>query len=307
MSRRSILVIGSANIDLVARASRCPRPGESLIAHGFATVPGGKGANQAVAAARLGARVTFAGCVGDDVFAGELRRSLSAEGIDITRLKAAPGVPTGTALITVGDDGQNAITVFPGANFELRPADVMALETQIREADVMMLQLEIPLDTIEIALSLARRCGTLTVLDAGPAQAVPDSLLRLSDVLSPNETEAHALTGRNVALPGEREAAAQALLATGARDVVFKLGGEGSHHFARSSAHYAAPYRIEPLDTTAAGDAFTAALALRWGTAPVNEVLCFANGAGALAATRHGAQPSMPTLQEVEDFITAPR
>ncbi len=302
---KRILVIGSANIDLVTRVPRCPRAGESLIGSSFATITGGKGANQAVAAARLGAAVAFAGCVGADGF-GELQRAaLRAEGIDLAHLKLHPTVPTGTAVIMVGDDGQNSIVVTPGANFEVSTGDIEAMTGAIAEADVVLLQLEIPLEAVAAALRVARRSGTLSILDAGPAQKVPGEILALTDVVSPNETEAFALTGIEVVDPASREAAARALMAAGAREVVLKLGAAGSMHFGADGGTLVGPFAVDAVDTTAAGDAYTAALALNWGSGPVSEVLRFANAVGALAATRHGAQPSMPTKTEVQAFLEA--
>ena len=303
MPARKILVIGSANIDLVSRAPRCPRPGESLIGSSFATITGGKGANQAVAAARLGAEVRFVGCVGADAFAQMQRESLGAEGIDLSHLKTDVSAPTGVAVITVGDDGQNSIVVTPGANFALRPEDIAQLEGPMREADVVLLQLEVPLDTVAAALRLARACGTFSILDAGPAQAVPAEIIALADLVSPNETEAHALTGIEVNSADSATHAAEALLRMGTAHAVMKLGAAGSAYYTHDAAVIAAPFQVGAVDTTAAGDAFTAALALRWGCAPIEEILRFANATGALATTRAGAQPSMPTLDEVEIFL----
>lgn len=302
MTPRNILVIGSANIDLVTRVPHCPRPGESLIGSSFATITGGKGANQAVAAARLGAKVAFAGCVGNDAFAQMQRASLSAEGIDLTHLKTHPDAPTGTAIITVADDGQNSIVVTPGANYGIIPDDIAVLEPAMRAADVVLLQLEIPMESVAAALRLARACGTLSILDAGPATTVAPELLALADIVSPNETEAEALTGINVAHAGA-QAAAEHLRGLGVPHVVMKLGAQGSLYVAEDAQIAAPPFAVQAVDTTAAGDAFTAALALRWGTAPAAEVLRFANATGALATTRHGAQPSMPALSDVLLFL----
>lgn len=302
MSRR-ILVIGSANIDLVARVSHCPKPGESLIGSSFATITGGKGANQAVAAARLGAQVTFAGCVGADAFGEMQRRGLAAEGIDVSALKKHPADPTGTAIILVGDDGQNSIIVTPGANYGITPGDIACLEDRMRASDIVMLQLEIPLETTTAALQLARRCGVTSILDAGPAQYVPAEVLALADVVSPNETEAHALTGIAPEDSATQQAVAGALLGQGVQHVVLKLGAAGARAISREEDHIAAAFPVWPVDTTAAGDAFTAALALQWGRGHITEVLRFANATGALATTRHGAQPSLPKLDEVLDFL----
>ena len=302
MNEAKIVVVGSANIDLVMRVPRVPKPGESLIGHSFATITGGKGANQAVAAARLGASVRFAGCVGNDAFGELQRQSLSAAGVDVTYLKMHETEPTGTAVILVADEGQNSIVVTPSANYGLLPEDIAALTPLFAEADAVLLQLEIPLETVEAALDLARRCGTRSILDAGPAQKVSKALLAKADIVSPNETEAEAMTGIPVTTIENAREAAQALLEMGALEVVIKLGAKGSLYVGQDEIH-TRPFPVAPVDTTAAGDAFTAALAVVWDCAPRTEALRFANAAGALATTVPGAQPSMPTRAAVEAFL----
>jgi ribokinase len=305
MNMPRIMVVGSANIDLVTRVPRIPRPGESVIGHSFATVTGGKGANQAVAAGRLGAAVRFVGCVGQDGCGDLQRQSLRAAQVDVTYLQVHPSEPTGTAVILVSDEGQNSIVVTPSANFGLMPGDIEALEPVFRQTDVVLLQLEVPLETVEAALELARRCGVLSILDAGPAQRVPASLVSKADVVSPNETEAEAMTGIAVnSLEGAREAAA-CFLQMGARHAVMKLGANGSLYVGDGEV-YAPPFPVTPVDTTAAGDAFTAALGVAWGRLPIQETLRFANATGALATTIAGAQPSMPTRAAVETFLQQP-
>ncbi|HOZ46368.1 MAG TPA: ribokinase [Candidatus Hydrogenedentes bacterium] len=302
MTASRILVIGSANIDLVAHAPHCVRPGESLIGRAFETVCGGKGANQAVAAARLGASTYFAGCVGNDAFGEMQRRSLAEAGVDVSHLKSHPNKPTGTALICVADDGQNSIVVVPSANLELRPADIDAVGALFAEMDAVLLQLEIPLDTVQAALDMARRYGVVSILDAGPAQAVPEAIVRAADVVSPNETEAEAMTGITVDSIEHAREAAEALSDLGAREVVIKLGAQGALYHGHETFHVPA-FRVSPVDTTAAGDAFTAALALNWRSLPRREALRVANAVGALATTAAGAQPSMPTRDAVERFL----
>ncbi len=302
MSKPNIVVVGSANIDLITRVSRSPKPGESLIGHSFATVTGGKGANQAVAAARLGGAVHFVGCVGDDAFGAQQRESLSAAGVDVSHVLTHPDEPTGTAVILVADEGQNSIVVTPSANFGLRPEHVEALEALFAKADAVLLQLEIPMETVEAALDLARRTETRSVLDAGPAQKVPQEIVAKADIVSPNETEAEAMTGTVVQTLDDAKAAARQLLDWGAAYAVMKLGAQGSLCVERGACH-APPFAVTPVDTTAAGDAFTAALALEWKRRPCREVLRFANAAGALATTVAGAQPSMPTREAVEKFL----
>lgn len=302
MAKAKIVVVGSANIDLVTRVPRSPKPGESLIGHSFMTVTGGKGANQAVAAARLGAQVYFAGCVGNDAFGAQQRDCLRADGIDLRYLKTHPSEATGTAIILVADEGQNSIVVTPAANYGLLPEDIAGMEALFREADAVLLQLEIPLETVEAALDMARRCGVLSVLDAGPAQPLPPDLIAKADIVSPNETEAEALTGIRVDSVEDAERAAERLLAMGARHAVMKLGAHGSLYLGEGRVFMPA-FQVHAVDTTAAGDAFTAALAVAWKEQPVRQALRFANAAGALAATVAGAQPSMPAREDVESFF----
>ena len=302
MGEASILVVGSANIDLVAQAPRCPKAGESLIGSSFRTVCGGKGANQAVAAARLGAATWFAGCVGADAFGEMQRAALSEAGVDVTYLKTDPVEPTGTALICVADSGQNSIVVVPSANGGMRPADVEALRPLMAGLDAVVLQLEIPIETVEATLELARSCGVVSILDAGPAQPIGEDLLRKADVVSPNETEAEAMTGITVTTPDDAKEAAARLVDMGAREAVMKLGRAGALYFG-DDCFLEPAFSVTAVDTTAAGDAFTAALALHWRTRPHRDAIRFANATGALATTVAGAQPSMPTREAVDAFL----
>lgn len=301
-SEPKILVIGSANIDLVTRVPRCPKPGESLIGSSFQTVPGGKGSNQAVAAARLGAETWFAGCVGNDAFGQLQRDTLSAAGVRIEHMKVHDTEPTGTAVILVAEEGQNSIVVAPSANLQFTAEDVYALEPLIQQVDAIVLQLEIDLGGVTAALELARKHGVLSVLDAGPAQQVDDSIIANADLVSPNETEAETLTGIRIATIDGAEAAAQALIERGAREVVIKLGAQGALYRGTHTFHVRA-FPVDAVDTTAAGDAFTAALAMKWNRTSHEEALRFATAAGALATTVAGAQPSMPTRDAVERLI----
>lgn len=304
MERPKIVVVGSANMDLVTRVPRCPRPGETLLGTTFQTVPGGKGANQAVAAARLGAETTFVGCVGADAFGDALRAGLEAEGIDVSHVKVHPEKASGTATILVGEDGQNTIVVAPSANHELTPDDIEPLSPLFEKADAVLVQLEIPLGTVLAALSLAKRWGVLAILDAGPAQKVSAEILGKASIVSPNETEAEAITGIAIRTMADAEAAAEKLMELGAAEVVLKLGSSGTYYGGEIENLYVPAFDITAVDTTAAGDAFTAALAVAWGRMPMKDALRFANATGALAATVAGAQPSMPTRAAVEAFIT---
>jgi ribokinase len=302
MDRPTVLVVGSANVDLVTTVARCPKAGETLIGTSFKTVAGGKGANQAVAAARLGAHTFFAGCVGNDAF-GEMQRStLSEAGVDTTHLKTHPSEPTGTAIIFVADTGQNSIVVVPSANYGITPADVRALRPLFEKLDCVLLQLEIPLETVEATLDLAREAKVLSILDAGPAQRVPAEIIHKADIISPNETEAEAMTGLSVQSLDDAHSVAERLREMGARDVVLKLGENGCLYVGEECVH-APAFTVATVDTTAAGDAFTAALGCVWMRLPRREALRYANAAGALATTVAGAQPSMPTAAAVEAFL----
>jgi len=297
-----VAVVGSLNMDLVARAPRLPRPGETLAARAFAQVAGGKGGNQAVAAARLGARVAMVGCVGADPNGERLRAGLVAEGIDCAALETAAHAPTGVALIVVDDASQNAIVVVAGSNGEVTPDTVARHEAVLAHADVVVCQLETPADAVRAALAAARRLGRTTILNPAPAAGpLPDDWLPLVDWLVPNELEAAALTGLAVTSPGEALLAADALRAAGANNVLVTLGAQGVCVLSgdEPAAHWPVP-PVAAVDTTAAGDTFIGGLAaqLAAGVAP-HAAIRFAQRAAALSVTRAGAQPSIPTLAEM--------
>jgi len=299
----TIIVAGSVNMDLVVRANRMPKEGESLIGSDFTTVPGGKGANQAVAAARLGSATHFVGRVGSDVFGTSLRENLASCGVNTDHLIEDDG-PSGVAMIIVNEAGQNSIVVALGANGEVRPEDLSQAAELFGNADFLLAQLEIPLETVEAALDMARAAGVRSVLDAGPPSKLPLDLLRKADIVSPNETETAALTGVEVVDLSTAREAANKLLDGGVETVVLKLGEQGSFVATRDLEEHVPAFRVDVVDTTAAGDAFTAALAVAMadGDDLVGAVR-FANAAGAVAVTRFGAQPSMPTRDEVNEFV----
>ncbi len=305
MIARKILVVGSANIDLVARVSRIPRPGETLMGSSFTTVCGGKGANQAMAAARLGASVAFLGCVGSDGFAEQQRASLGAAGVNLNYLKSVDHEPTGTAIIEVSDAGENSIVVIPGANFALTPDDLYARRAAFEEADVVLLQLEVPVETVEVALDLAKSYGVLSILDIGSDQPITPAVLGKASVISPNESEAERITGLAVSNADEAHRAARALLDYGANHVVMKLGSTGSRYMGGTSDEFVPAFKVDSVDTTAAGDAFTAALAVAWNEGDIPGMLRYANAVGALTTTIAGAQPSLPDGAVVAEFLLA--
>ena len=302
----TLLVVGSLNMDLVVRAPRVPGPGQTLVGHGFQTIPGGKGANQAVASARLGAKTFMIGRAGGDDFGKALLANLKASGVLTDFLRVDSSESSGIAVIIVDDSGENSIVVAPGANGKVTPKDVCAAQAAWDKASHVVMQLEIPLDAVEAALDMAREKGVTSILDAGPAMKVPMSLLRKADLLSPNESETEALLGCKVTDIASAKEAAKRFLDEGARTIVLKLGDQGCLVATESSLTHIPAYPVKAIDTTAAGDAFTAALAvsLAEGKALLDAAR-FANAVGALAVATFGAQPSMPTREKVEAFLAS--
>ena len=296
-----VTVVGSLNMDLVVRAARLPLPGETLSGSSFMTAPGGKGGNQAVAAARLGARVTMIGRVGADAYGQQLKSGLEAEGIDCSGVAVCQGIPTGVALIVVDDSSQNAIVVVPGSNGELTEADLLRNRAAVAAADVVLCQLEVPNATIKATLDLARQLGKLVLLNPAPVCGpLPPEWLAAADYLIPNELEAAALTGLPTSSVDDALLAGRALCEQGARNVIITLGARGIVAVSVDSAvHYPAS-AVDAIDTTAAGDTFLGGLAaaLSWNWA-LPEAIRFGQEAATLSVTRAGAQPSIPYLNEV--------
>lgn len=300
-----VTVVGSLNMDLVIRAPKLPEAGETVLGGTFATFPGGKGANQAVAAARLGASVAMVGRIGDDAFGRQLRDGLAREGIDLSHLRTDASAATGVALITVDAAGRNTVMVASGANMRLTTGDVDAARDLIAASRVLLLQLEVPLDVVRHAAEMARAAGCRVVLDPAPApsQPLPDELYRAIAVLNPNEVEAKALTGVRVSGEADARRAAEALLARGCGAAVIKLGERGAYLAAGRRREAVPALRVQAVDTTAAGDAFAAAMGVA--LAEGQDLLAavrFANAVGAFSVTRMGAQPSMPTRAELREF-----
>jgi len=299
-----ITVVGSLNMDLVARTPRIPEPGETIIGHDFHIVPGGKGANQAIAAARLGAQVTMVGCVGQDDFATALLDNLQMAGVEQAYVRQEAETATGVALIEVDDSGQNSIVVAAGANMRLSPADIVAAEAAISQADLLLLQLESPVDSITRAAEMAHGHQVTVILNPAPAQPVPEALLSCVDILVPNESETALLTGLPVNNPAEIDAAAARLQMLGPATVILTLGAHGAFLAqAGSTTHYPA-FAVSPVDTTAAGDAFLGGLAVALAEGrPLAEAIRWGNAAGALATTQLGAQPSLPDRRALEALL----
>ena len=271
-----VCVVGSANLDLVATAARAPAPGETVLGRSYAEHAGGKGLNQAVAAARSGAATAFLGALGTDDAAARLRAVLEHDGIDHAGVRVVDGLPSGRALITVGDDGENSIVVVAGANGAV-------VVDSIPPARVVLAQLEIPLDTIIEAFRLARRSGATTVLNPAPAAELPDELVELTDIVIPNQHEVTLLGGP------------EHLLERGPTTVIVTLGGDGARWFSPTGATAIPPLQVDPVDTTGAGDAFCGAFCARLAAGdPIDIALTWATAAGALATTVPGAVPSLP-------------
>lgn len=300
-----IAVVGSINMDLVVRASHVPQPGETVLGREFSTIPGGKGANQAIAVRRLGQACTLIGRVGDDDFGQRLLTKLQANHIDIEPVVVTEGTPTGVAMIVVDEQGENSICVAPGANTRVTPEDLDAAEEYLSDVQVCVLQLELPIETIVHAIAICRRLGIETILDPAPASADLPAGLFDADIITPNSGEAEMITGEPVATHARQaKAVAAALVQRGAQRVVLKLGSAGALVFDGSRFEQILGHRIQPVDTTAAGDAFTGALAVaRARGRSLLDAARFANAAGAAACLRFGAQPSMPTPAEVERLL----
>lgn len=299
-----VLVVGSLNMDLRIRTPRLPAPGETLTGSGFDTDGGGKGANQAVAAARQGARVAMLGAVGQDAHGAALLAALQADGIDTHAVEHIAGTPSGTAAILLMPDGENSIVVIPGANHALTPERVRAQADRLRQARVVVAQLECPLDAVAEALAIAREAGAVTVLNAAPVQPLGEALLGQLDWLVVNEIEAAALAGVPVPGPAEARAVAEQLRRRGPRQVLVTLGAEGLV-LAGPEGTLALPApRVQAIDTTGAGDTVVGALAAALAAGrPLREALTRAQAAAALAVTRLGTQSAMPTAAEVDHLV----
>jgi ribokinase len=299
----SVVVIGSLNMDIVVEADRPPQMGETVAGNHVHFIPGGKGANQAVASARLGAKTTMIGAVGNDAFGAELRGALQREGIDVRAVKTVQDIPTGVASILLSQ-GDNQIVVVAGANGHCEPQDIDRQIETIKQADVVLLQLEIPLETVAHAAATAKRLGKTVVLNPAPARPLPDELLQNVDVIIPNESELYLLAGTREG--SDLEAAMQCLLDKGVQAVITTLGAEGAAYLQRGQQlGRVASHKVTVVDTTGAGDAFNAGFAFAYASGQnVGEAVAFAVKVAALAVTKLGAQAGMPTLQQVREFST---
>ncbi len=296
-----IVIVGSFNTDLTTYMERMPRPGETVNGRKFVTGPGGKGSNQAVAAARLGADVTFVGRVGQDVFAEIALSTWKKEGIHSDFVVQDPDHATGVAPIFVDDSGENMIVVALGANLAITRADVDAAADVIARADILMTQLEINYDLVDYALRTARIKGVRTILNPAPAGKVPAETLALADFMTPNETELEVLSGRPGVPPEE---AARSILTTDAQTVVVTLGAQGAQYVRKDGARRIPGYKVDVVDTTGAGDAFNGGLAVALAEGrSLEDAIRFANATAALCVTKPGTAPSMPQRAEVERLL----
>jgi ribokinase len=293
--KKKVLVIGSINMDLVTKTSRVPKLGETLMGESFFTIPGGKGANQAVAATRLGAEVTLIGCIGEDAFGNQLKEGLTKEGIITSYVKPVTHTTTGTASITLSN-GDNSIIVVPGANFAVTPEYVQSFEQVIADSDILLLQLEIPLESVVEAVKIAKKHQVKVILNPAPIQALPKELLEQIDYITPNEHEQELLLS-------SPELTEEELKAIKAKCIVTK-GSKGVMLFQDGVEKEIASFKVDVVDTTGAGDSFNGALALSLSEGMSLEEACtFANAVGALSVTKLGAQGGMPTKAEVEEFL----
>lgn len=302
MMKKKIVVLGSLNTDFVADVSRLPVEGESMLANGFGIVPGGKGANQACTLSKLGADVTMLGAIGKDGNGQMMKDNLEKSGVDCSHLLESD-VPTGIAMITVFPNGNNSIVVAQGANMEVDCAYIDKNLKLLADCDALVLQLEIPLETVAYAAKKAKELGKLVILDPAPAPApetLPKGLFETVDLVKPNETELAILTGMPGAAKDPAPAAAR-LKEMGAKEVLVTLGGEGSYlSLADGTEYRVAPKQVPVVDTTAAGDAFTASVAIQLAEGkPLTEAAEFANKVSSIVVTRKGAQSSIPTMEEV--------
>jgi ribokinase len=301
-NKNNILVIGSLNADLVVRAPRFPAPGETIHGEDLVTFPGGKGANQAVAVARLGARVSMVGRVGKDAFGATLIDNLKQNHVDVKQIIRDGSTPTGTAVIIVDSQGQNSIVLSPGANAKVFPNDIKP--EAFANSSLLLLQFEIPIETVIHSANLAREKGLRILLNPAPAYTLPDELIVAADFILPNESELGLLTGSTLSDLTSIEAASRSLIVRGARNIIVTLGANGALIVNKEGAKHIQAYKVMVVDTTAAGDAFVGGFAVGLSNGKsLEDAVQYACACGALAATKFGAQPSLPLTEDVEYFL----
>ncbi|HUT46390.1 MAG TPA: ribokinase [Sedimentisphaerales bacterium] len=303
-NKPKIVVVGSSNMDLVVKSPRIPTKGETVLGGDFIMTPGGKGANQAVAAAKLGAEVYFIAKLGDDIFGRQSLSNFQKVGIHTEYVDQTEEAPSGVALITVDVAGDNVIVVAPGANLKLSPEDVGKAQPVIASSGAVAAQLEVPLETVEFAARLANDAGVPFILDPAPAQKLSPEFLKKVDVLTPNETEAEILTGIKVTDENSALVAAKDLLERGVKAVILTMGAQGYLLATKDAAEFVPSVKVDAVDATAAGDAFTGSLGVGLAQGKtLRDAALFANHVAALSVTKMGAQSSMPDAGQVENFI----
>lgn len=305
MSADKLVVLGSINADHILNVNEFPRPGETITGKDYRISFGGKGANQAVAAGRSGANITFIACVGDDDIGKQVCKQLSQDNIDIQPIESIDNINTGIAMIFVNGKGENMIAIDAGANASVTPDYLAKYRQQVIDAKALLMQLETPLETVIAAAKLAKDHGTLVALNPAPARELPDELLANIDIITPNETEAEQLTGVAIDNDDDASRASAVLHAKGIHTVIITLGSRGAWVSVDGTGSLIPGYKVEPVDTIAAGDTFNGALitALLEGY-ELGQAVKFAHAAGAIAVTRRGAQPSVPWRKEIDLFLT---
>ncbi len=302
--KNKLCVLGSINVDHVIRVPYFPKAGETLTGYGYQIAYGGKGANQAVAAARVGAKVSFIGAIGDDQIGQTMKQAFEQDGIDTSAICVIPNQSTGLAMIQVADSGENSIVISAGANADLSESLVEQHKSQIEQADILLMQLESPLQAVTLATKFAKSAGVKVVLNPAPAQPLPDSLLSHIDIITPNETEAEILTGIKVTDEQTAAVAANHFHQLGIETVLITLGSKGVYYSEKGQGEIIPGFRVDAVDTTAAGDTFNGAfvMALLEGKS-AKDAIRFAHAAAAISVTRMGAQTAIPNRKEVEQFL----
>lgn len=302
--KNKIIVIGSSNTDMIIKSPRIPKPGETILGGVFTTVAGGKGANQAVAAARVGGNVTFICKLGDDILGDQSFANFQQENINVDAIKRENNCASGVALILVDDHGENSISVAPGANGTLTPQDLVDFQPIIASSDIMIIQLEIPIETVAKAIELGDKSNVKIILNPAPAQVLDDKLLSKVSILTPNETEAELLTGMPVNDEKSAIRAAEFLLGKGVQTVILTMGSKGALVTDKNGSTLHKGFKVTAIDTTAAGDIFNGVLGVSISEGKeIGTAVKYANAASALAVTKLGAQPSAPTKDEIDNFL----